>query len=70
MSHVTWQIENVSTVPVFGTSVHPSVGRKQRSQNFRGGTSVRPQESHVVARIRCSRRPSRNAAIASPASQS
>ena len=36
MSHVTWQIENVSTLPVCGTSVHPSVGRKHRSQNLRG----------------------------------
>ena len=70
MSHVTWQIENVSTVPVCGTSVQPSVGRKQRSQNLRGGTSVRPHEMQVVARIRCSRRPSRTAPIASPASQS
>ena len=41
----TWQIENVSTAPVAATSVHPSVGRKHRSQNFRGGTSVRPHES-------------------------
>ena len=70
MSHDTWQIENVSTSPVAATSSQRSVGRKHRSQNFRGGTSVRSHATQCVATILPSRSPSRNAPIASPASHS
>ena len=70
MSHDTWQIENVSTTPTASTSVQRSAGRKQRSQNLRGGTSVRSHDVQDVATMRPSRSPSRNAPIASPASHS
>ena len=68
MSHVTWQIENVFTVPMASTSTQESVGRKHLPQNFRGGTRVRSHLEHTVATRRASRRPSRNAPTASPGS--
>ena len=40
-------MEKVSTRPVAVTSVQESVGRKHRSQNFRGGTSVRSHAVHT-----------------------
>ncbi len=67
-SQLTWTMLKVLTIPVSPTKTHSSDGRKQSSQNMRGGIMILLHEWHARPMMRPFLSSARYLPIATPSS--